>query len=395
MFRQVFPWLAGMTVLSVMIVWAFLVLMPFLEGSAEAEQQRVGLSQQGEAAELERALEQQILRLAGVRGARVSLVLSGGAASALIAIQTEDNGVPTVAQSEATVQLAVQAVAGLRPQQVVVVDGGVRSPALEDRSLSAAGSHLAVQLHLEEALRRRVAHQLEPLTGAGRVRVAVFAKLRFPQRPAGDSMAEDTSKKPTPEASSAPLSLSKSNDVADLPQTQIERLSISLLLGARPVPAIEVQGLDAGYQDWTARELDHIERLVKAAVGFDANRGDTIELATLPLKSDTTVEQPSPNIMAPPASTLALDSRQHFSRDSSFVWGSLALILLLGSMLGTFLLLSGTPPASYPSYTEPPEVEPFPVSPLPPSRRYNRRRIVNTAKENPEATARILKEWLS
>ncbi len=247
------------------------------------------------------------------------------------------------------------------------------------------GEYLEVKLRLEESLRGRIVRQLEPLTGDGRVQVSVFADLR-----AGGS-EEDFSEK-------AYLELAESR----FSETQIERLSISLLLGRRPVAAVAGEGLGAGYDEWSTWEQRQIEQLVKGAVGFNEARGDTLKMAILTLEGDAKT------------SFLPLVSKQSVAdtvkgstlgiqpaRGVFFLGGSLGLLLLLVLLviLPTSNKKHPLPPESHFNRDDNhPESNPFgsefdaatfsPVAPV-------RRQAISAAKEDPQTTARILEEWLS
>lgn len=61
---------------------------------------------------------------------------------------------------------------------------------------------------------------------------------------------------------------------------EVKRLSVAVLVGGREIPAAE--GEAVSYTNLDQQELEEIASLVRSAIGFNAERGDTIEVKNLP-----------------------------------------------------------------------------------------------------------------
>ena len=68
----------------------------------------------------------------------------------------------------------------------------------------------------------------------------------------------------------------------------IRRLSVSVAIDYQPSAEGEPQPLPQA-------ELVNIRRLLQGGIGFDAQRGDTIEVISVPFMKDEVVETPVPN----------------------------------------------------------------------------------------------------
>ena len=61
---------------------------------------------------------------------------------------------------------------------------------------------------------------------------------------------------------------------------RVKRLSVAVLVGGREVPGAD--GGEPTYTPLTQEELDQIAGLVRSAIGFDAERGDSIDVKNMP-----------------------------------------------------------------------------------------------------------------
>ncbi|MCR9129515.1 MAG: flagellar basal-body MS-ring/collar protein FliF [Alphaproteobacteria bacterium] len=267
-----------------------------------------------------RALEGELARsintLAGVSRARVHLVLperrlfsrDQQEPSASVVIQT--NGELRAGQVATIQNLVATAVAGLSPSRITIADDSGRllaSPTDGDMATSAALEDRRSQI--EERLRRRILDIVEGVVGPGAARVAVTAELSRESRtqtslvydpntqvevsrreeassstePLNDGAVSVSENQPDAAGTTGggqPAMATSQNEVTERnyenSSTQtttvreagdLERLAVSVVVDQRPVRA------DDGTISFESRqdELETIERLVAAAVGFPVN----------------------------------------------------------------------------------------------------------------------------
>ncbi len=180
---------------------------------------------------------------------------------------------------------------------------------------------------MEQNLARKIIALLEPHVGAGKVRADVKLKLNFDktetteEKVDPDNVAKVSEKSETSSSTgvgragggsseavggvrSAAPSKSKSEKslinyevskkITHLtrPMGEIERISTAVVIDDVLVDARQQgDGLVKQYRKRTAEELETIKKIVQAAVGFDSQRGDVIEVANLPF--DTSAEKVS------------------------------------------------------------------------------------------------------
>ncbi|WP_273434634.1 flagellar M-ring protein FliF C-terminal domain-containing protein [Sandarakinorhabdus limnophila] len=211
--------------------------------------------------------------------------------------------------------------ARLTSDRVSVVD---QSGALLSAGVSGDAQHLAYQQRLESLVRERLVKLLTPMLGPGRFTAEVAADVDFSEneaasarfQPAGTVRSEQTSRNSdgTPPAAAgipgaltdtvpqaaqvtgnpppAPASAAVGNTVTsqtaarnfeigkDVSVTRagaprLKRLSVAVVLDA------------AALGKGGAKELANIQRLVRGAMGFDAARGDLVEVQTRSFVAET------------------------------------------------------------------------------------------------------------
>ena len=280
-----------------------------------------------------RALEGELARtirsIDGVCGVRVHLVLprrepfsrDRQEAQASVLITTAGAGRLDQEGVQAVVTLVAAAVPGLRPQNVAVVDS--RGNLLARAGEAAQGSVAAqtteeLRRGMEARVARAVEAMLEPTLGAGRVRAeatveADFDKVsesqerfdpdgqvvRSTQTTTDNSKATEAAQTvtvqnnlPNADAAAPPAAgtqdqkqeettnyeISKSVRTIAREQAQIRRISLAVV-----VDGVESRAADGSvaWQPRPAEELDRISRLVKTAIGFDAKRGDQVEVVSM------------------------------------------------------------------------------------------------------------------
>ena len=185
--------------------------------------------------------------------------------------------------------------------------------------------------------------------------------------------------------------------VTELAVGKIKHLSVSVLVDGKYKPITDPDSgriITRQYQEWSTEELQHITRLVKAAVGYSAERGDTLEVVNMqfqkPLEEDISreIEETTRN-------------REFFLDILRFTFlgvGLLALILFvirpmvqrLSAKPEDLDLLMGLPATIGELEGEELEIPTTrEAAGIPP-----RDKIIETAREDPLATAAMIRNWL-
>jgi flagellar M-ring protein FliF len=295
---------------------------------------------------LETDLGNTIAGLQSVRAARVHLALpkpsafirDNRQASASVLITLYPGRQLDASQVAAIVHLVAASVPDLDPRQVSVIDqqGQLLTISDPDSPGAIGDSRLRLATRLENTYAQRVEDLLTPLVGPGRVRAQVSAEMDFSQTEKAtetydhdhsalrseqthseqrhdvaanngvpgalsnqppNTVAQPTAARPnagkpgaanaTTAQASAPSEASSSatrnfeldrtiSHVSD-PAGRLARLSIAVLVDNKPV------GTDPNKSvPFTPQELQHLTDLTKNAVGFDAQRGDTVSVINQP-----------------------------------------------------------------------------------------------------------------
>lgn len=293
----------------------------------------LGASRSVEAARLKQALERELAMsveaIDGVKAARVHVatpepsvfIRDRAAPSASVFVTLAAGRSLSEAQVRAVIWLVATSVPGLTSDRVSVVD---QSGALLSAGVSGDAQHLAYQQRLESLVRERLVKLLTPMLGPGRFTAEVAADVDFSEneaaserfQPAGTVRSEQTSRNSdgTPPAAAgipgaltntvpqaaqvtgnpppAPAPAAVGNTVTsetaarnfeigkDVSVTRagaprLKRLSVAVVLDAT---ALGKGG---------AKELANIQRLVRGAMGFDAARGDLVEVQTRSFVAET------------------------------------------------------------------------------------------------------------
>ena len=288
---------------------------------------------------LEGELSRTIQAIRGVRGARVHLVLprrepfshdeqeaQAGVLLTMVGAQRLDHeGV------QAILNLIAAAVPGLRPQNIAIIDSRGDLLARAGQPVDAAGAALSTEelRHATELrISRAVEEMLESSLGPGKVRAEASVRMNFDkinethesydpdgQVPRSTQTTESTSK--STEANST-VSVQNNLPNADAGQTgtgsqetkreettnfeisktvrtliheqpQIDRISLAVM-----VDDIDIVGPDGKHvrQPRSAADLDRIATLVKSAIGFDAKRGDQVDVVSMHFAEDEAESAP-------------------------------------------------------------------------------------------------------
>lgn len=334
---------------------------------------------------LEGELARTIATIAEVANARVHIAM---AEKTLFTSEQQQAKASVVLKLKGRKPLSAQTVAGitnlvansvedLRPDSVVVVDSFGRSltPKAEDAD-DATGLHLDKQKQYERDVTTRVVAMLEPVVGEGRVRVNVAARL------VADSV-EETSEQYSPEtpvlkntqksqevgatpsslpaasatgaaagarantpppvgANTAPVSLvpgapsqrtaetssyeiSKTVRHTITPSGQIERLSVAVLVDDDRTTEPGANGEPGKPKPRSQEDLQRIQKLVSAAVGFDADRGDQLTVENISFDDNVAVVAEPPQTMLQKVTTVV---RSDTAVDAGKTFGILLLAVL-------------------------------------------------------------------
>jgi flagellar M-ring protein FliF len=225
--------------------------------------------------------------------------------------------------------LVANSVEALTIDNVVVVDnqGHLLSRGLgDDASGVNFSDHFAFRHSVEQALEQKVVSQLESVVGENRVQARVSADLDFDKTNLKEEIYDpDASVVRSEQVSSENSSGTRSIPVgvpgvtSNLPETQagasevanvsqlqrstetrnyensvktvvsepslgkIKRLTVSVLIDGKYKPVLDASGriVTRQYEEWSTDEKQQIEKLIKAAVGFDDKRGDSLEVVNL------------------------------------------------------------------------------------------------------------------
>lgn len=284
-----------------------------------------------------RALEGEIARsirtIAGVRGARVHLVLprrepfarEKQEAQAAVMLTTAGAGRLDREAVQAIVNLVAGAVPGLRARNVSVVDSRGTLLARAGEALGPAAAAMGaeeIRRATEMRLSRAVEEMLERGLGHGRVRAEASVQMDFDRiqetqekyDPDGQVVRSTQTVNDTSKTTEQAANVSVQNNLPNADagkeaggsqearqeettnyeigktvrtivreQPQIRRLSIAVL-----VDGTEEKGPDGAlvWKPRPAEELERIARLVRSAAGVDAARGDQVEVVSMRFAGD-------------------------------------------------------------------------------------------------------------
>ena len=286
---------------------------------------------------LVRALEGELARTIGamrnVRGARVHLVMprrelfsrEKQEASASVVLQVQGSSRLNNEQVQAIQHLIAAAVPSMDPQKISVLDdrGQLLARGNGDSSSAAAGNADEMRVGFENRMRQAIIELLERTVGLNRVRAEITAEIDYDRvvenaeifdpdsqvarstqtvqenESSSENDDQDTvtvqNNLPETEATAAGTGTSAASQVSRTEETvnfeitktirnrikesgQIKRLSVAVLVDGK---YIENDDGDKVWQPRAADELAQLETLVKSAVGFNEQRGDSVEIVNM------------------------------------------------------------------------------------------------------------------
>jgi flagellar M-ring protein FliF len=288
---------------------------------------------------LEGELTRTIRRLEGVEGARVHLVLperrlfeaQSEPASASVVLQMASGRALTPKQIQGVVYLVASSVEGLTAERVTVVDtrGNVLYQASGEEPGLLAANQLDYKRNYEKEVERRVREMLERVLGSGTAVVQVAARFDFDRvdetsevfdpeavavrseerqsetssgaaGPAGvpgvgsnvggaPAVAGGAATPSSRETETVNYEVSKKVTRVQRNPGTLQRLSVAVAVDGN---YRETQGGGKEFVPRTAEELAQIRGLVEKAVGHDAQRGDAVEVTSIPFRPAEPVEAP-------------------------------------------------------------------------------------------------------
>jgi flagellar M-ring protein FliF len=347
------------------------------------QEQGFGTSQMIEGARYQHALETELARtiasLQPVATARVHLAVpkasafsrSASSASASVMVELRGGRNLEPEQVAAIVHLVAASVPGMERQSVSVVDqsGRLLTRGGTDSALAASGEQYDYARRVERDYVRRIEELLAPMMGPGRVSAQVAADLDFavteeaqeryvpnPQAVRSEQSTENsnnlggraaqgvpgaTSNQP---AAAAPVAAAPAAEAAsqsrsatrnyELDKTlrhtrqagsRVQRLSVAVLVDYRP--KLDDKG-QVTLVPLSTDELSQVEALVKEAVGFDAQRGDSVSVQNSAFhKPEDALPLPAP----------ALWERPELRDLARTALGTLTLVVLILAVLRPLL----------------------------------------------------------
>lgn len=287
---------------------------------------------------LEGELERTIGAIEGVRAVRVNLVLPNRApfaqeespAQASILLTMQGAAVLDHEGVQAILNLVAAAVPGLKPEHIAIVDSRGELLAHAGQPVADVGRAQSAEA-VREAVAMRLSHAVETMLdqslGPGAVRAEATVAMNFDQihqtleqyDPNGQVARSEQSIDTTNTNSKGPATVTVQNKLPgaaaaagpangstekrheettnyEISRTvrtlvhnepDISRISIAVLVDWKKVAGA------GGKPDWqprTAAELAAISALVKSAIGFDAKRGDVVEVASMRFAGDQQAE---------------------------------------------------------------------------------------------------------
>lgn len=315
------------------------------------KEQPLGTSQFMENARFKRGLEGELARtissIRAVRGARVHLAIPKTTAfirdtrkpSASVFVDLYSGAGINPEQVRAIANLVASSIPELQLESVTVVDqrGQLLSNFAEDNEMAMAHKQLDYVREMESRLVKRISSILEPIVGEGSYRAEVSADVDFTQiEQTDESFNPDLpairSEQTVEEArggsslggipgalSNQPPADAQAPDVAgaagandpnsgssrrqavrnyELDRTishtrhqvgRVKRLSVAVLVDN--VKTVDAESGAIGSAPMSQEELDRLDTLIRDAVGFDASRGDSVNIINSAFLPEEKIEE--------------------------------------------------------------------------------------------------------
>lgn len=333
---------------------------------------------------LEGELSRTIRNLAGVRGARVHLVLprreafsrERGEAQASVVLTMQGSQRLDREGVQAVLHLVAMAVPGLAPRNVSIIDSRGELLARGGQTVgSGAASQEDMRRAQELRLSRSIEEMLERTLGPGRVRAEASIDMDFDRIETREerfdpenSVPRSTQSVQESNRSSEPSNVSVQNNLPggdsgggagtqesrqeettnfEIGRTtrntlrehpNVRRISVAVLVDGVP----EVVDGATRMRERTAEELQRLTALVRSAVGFNEQRGDRVEVVSMPFAELVPLEAPrGPLGLDLPQATIA-----RLIETAVLAVVGLLAILLIGRPVARRLAISLAPAAA-------------------------------------------------
>ena len=344
---------------------------------------------------LVRALEGELARsiraIDTVRSARVHLVLpkrelfsrERQEPSASVLLQMRGNARLTPSQIVAVQHLVASAVPSLTPQKISIVDGRgtLLAQGFDDemRMAMASAETEERRRQFENRMAQTVEALVEQTVGAGKVRARVFADMDFDRINTSEEVfdpdgqvvrsSQSIQEEGLAEETDANLPVTVANNLpsaeADLTEGSgsrtsenrteetvnyeiskkvinhvresgvINRLSVAVLVDGIYTAGGEGEPV---YEPRAQEELDQLATLVRSAIGFDAERGDTVEVINMPFATSQGFEDETPGLVLGFERSQLLDLAKYVVL---FIFTLLVLLLVVRPLFTRILEANG------------------------------------------------------
>lgn len=392
---------------------------------------------------LEGELARTITKFDAIDGVRVHIVTAGDSlfvkpekeATASVVLRMKSGMTLENSQLQGIINLVACAVEGLKPENVTVVDmaGGLLSKGQDEDSIgSLSQTQFEYQRRMERSLEKRVQTMLEPVVGINKVVARVSADVDFRQVNISEESYDPDSSVIRSEQKQTELSRGSSaiasgspDDKYQVYQTQggsgsslndfqrenstvnyeinrvnkqisgsigdIKRLSAAVIIDGPYVSETDSQGnTSQKFVPRSRKEMKTFEEIVKKAIGFDAMRGDQVNVTNTPFA----IREAEIVTDAEPESN-ALD----YIRKASKPIFNIILVLL-------FFVLAIRPfrrwlnqaseyigPQALPSGPDVPQLN-MPSDEMI-QRQESKRKLLEVTKENPDLAAEVIRNWIT
>lgn len=367
-----------------------------------------------------RALEGELTRtiesIAGIRSARVHLVLPKPSifkrnqtpATASVVVTVGRNASLSPSQIAGVQSLVAGSVEDMDAAQVSVIDqhGVVLSEHYQDEGFGRSESQLAMKKEVDGYLSDKAESMLDTVLGGGRSIVRVDATLNFEQLqqeresfdPSSSVVRSEERQESTTgddgsnETSVANYEINRTVETVVGEVGGIKSLSVAVFVDGRYTDPAE--GGESAYEPLTPEELTQIERIVRSAVGLDVGRGDRIEVVNMQFQNVGTQEEPESGLMAAPW----LDVAPELIGRVLLFCVALVMILRLRKSLGGMLAAGGGAPRRRAARSAAQEPEGLPSIHEETSEQLGTSRMLDEIKEfageNPDEVADLVHAWI-
>jgi len=319
---------------------------------------------------LEGELARSIQTIDGIESARVHMVVperqifSRDAQSPSASVVIKTRGIMSHGQVVAIQHLVAAAVASLTPERVAIVDdkgnllAGGQEKTGDDANADAQEQNTT---DFEDRLRRRVESMVESVVGQGHARVQITANMDYDHSSetsetydpdskvvrstqtveqnatdtnGGGAAVSVASALPGQQSSGSSDVKSNSGRTEETTNYEISKVVKTSTVAGGAVKKLSVavvvdgiEGDNGSYKPRSAQDMKEIDTLVKSAIGYDASRGDQVQVVNMPFaRVDTGAGTPAPTPL------LGLDGPDWFKIIEA------AILSLTALLIGLFVM---------------------------------------------------------